>query len=68
MGMELRRDWDADVQLDAETSAAPTMQNVLSTRTSRGAKLLVVAVASGVTLSWIVFLFTLIARFFGLLF
>ena len=65
MGMELPRDWDADVLLVAETIAAPTMPHVVPTRTSRAAKLLVVAAASGVTLGWIAFLCTLIARFFG---
>jgi hypothetical protein len=68
MGMELRRDWDADVQLDAETGAAPTVPHVVPTRTSRPAKLLVLAAASGVTFIWIAFVSVLVARFFGLLF
>ena len=68
MGMELRRDWNADVQFDAKTGAAPTMPHVVPTRTSRAVKLLVVAAASGVTLGWIAFLCTLIARLFGSLF
>jgi hypothetical protein len=67
MGMEPRRDWDADVQLDAETGAAPTVPHA-PTRTSRAAKLLIFAAVSGVTLIWIVFLCALVALFFGSLF
>jgi len=62
MGMDLRRDWDTDVQLVAETGAALTMPHVVPARTSRAAKLLVVAAASGLTLGWIAFLCSLIAR------
>jgi hypothetical protein len=70
MGVGLRRDWDADVQLVglAEAGATTPLAHATPARTTLVAKLLFLAAASGVTLSWIAFLCTLVARFFGSLF
>ena len=67
MGVELGRDWDADVQLVANAGATLPMLHIspIRTKTSRAAKLLILAAALGVTLLWLVFLWASIALFFG---
>jgi hypothetical protein len=63
MGMELRRDWKADAAPPTEPQTAPAQE-------SRGARLLVIAlaVAGGLTLGWIAFLCSFIGRLVGTLF
>ena len=70
MGVEPCRDWSDHVQRVPDAGATLPMLHIfpISNKTSRAAKLLVLAAALGVTLIWIAFLFALVAPFFGCLF
>jgi hypothetical protein len=70
MGMEHRRDWEADVHLASASEAARIEQQSAPAEESLATKLLVaaLAVAGVLTLGWLAFLCHLIGRFLGTLF
>jgi hypothetical protein len=70
MGMEIRRDWKADVHLASSNDVAGIEPRTAPAEENRGAKLGVaaLAVAGVLTIGWILWLCHLIRTFVGSLF